>query len=79
MRNAASDLGEDEGQLGNSSAPSRVALTDIASNIAIQSREDNLASLKLIRLALPHNDILNRLGDGHALLPPRSILVLLPS
>lgn len=67
---------ESAGVLPTNTAPSST-LTDISSDIAIQSREDNIAPLKLIRDTLPHDNVPHPLRDGHRLLPAHRIPVLL--
>lgn len=50
--------------------------TDLASDVRVETAEDNIAILELLSLALSH-DHLGDVAHGRGLLPPHGILVLL--
>jgi hypothetical protein len=54
-----------------------IAHTNISSNIAVESREDQVAVCELLCCALLHDQVANALRERQRLLPLDSILVLL--
>lgn len=52
-------------------------LTSLASNVAVEPGEDQVAVLELFGFAFPKNEVAELLRHGRGLLPPDSILVLL--
>lgn len=53
-----------------------ISLTNIARDIGIESAEDHIAVLKLLRAALPHDHV-GDVANGRGLLPSHGVLVLL--